>query len=231
MDDTDSYGLSIENFNIPRLIFNYLLCLRPGKMKSMKMRIWLYMRPRVLISAILLALCILGQWEYSAKVRWYPLDEVQLPAPANSTNLPILSTSGSFRVAVQLPMSKSELLHGLTDGKRVPCNLVFRLYSNNAQLNALTVSTLAQFAANYSSQMDCYDGGTITSPKFGHYILKVENLGDNSQIPSGLFSLIRRENTENAAVLSGVFKVLTVLFGLITLLIIAYDYIRLRNLF
>lgn len=191
------------------------------------------MHLRVLISAIIFAFCILGQWVYSAKVRWCPLDQIQLPAPANSTNFPILSASGSFRVDVQLPVSKNKSLQGETNGlqpnKQVPCNLVFRLYANNAQINALTISTLTQYGTIFSSQMDCFDGGTITIPKFGHYILKVENLGDNSQIPSGLFSLIRQENTENAAVLSGVFKVLSVISGFMILLIVAYDYVRLRN--
>jgi hypothetical protein len=200
-------------------------------MKSMKMSIWLHMRPRVLIPAILFAFCIFEHWEYSAQVRWYPLVEMQLPAPGNSTNYPILSASGSFQITVQLPMSKSEGLEGLANDKHIPCNLVFRLYAKDSQINTLTVSTLARLAANYSSQMDLYDGGTLTIPKFGHYVLKVENLGNNPQIPSGLLSLIRRENTENATVLSGVFNVLTILFGFMTFLIIAYDYIKLKNSF
>ena len=76
--------------------------------------------------------------------------------------------------------------------------------------------------------MDCYDGGIIKIPKFGHYILKVENLSNNPQISSGQINLIREENTENAAVLSGVFKILTVISGFMTLLIIGYNYVKFR---
>src|SRR5262249_3896973 len=135
---------------------------------------------------------------------------------------------------VQLPMSKSEYLQSKTNGSQndnhVPCNLIFRLYENNGQINVLTVSTLIQYGAIFSSQMDCYDGGTLTIPKYGHYMLKIENLSNNLQVTAGRFSLIRRENTENAAVLSGVFEVLAIIFGVITVLIIAYDFVGFKQM-
>jgi hypothetical protein len=156
------------------------------------------------------------------------LDQAPLPAPATSTNFSILSASGSFQVDVQLPMSKSEdLQNGLKLDNRVTCNLLLTLYANDAQINTLTVKTLKQYGASFSRQMDCYDGGAITIPKFGRYILKVENLADNSRIQPGQLSLIRRENTENAAVLSGVFQLLAVIFGIIAVLMIIYDYVGL----
>ena len=64
---------------------------------------------------------------------------------------------------------------------------------------------------------DLFRAGTLSLPKFGQYRLVVWNLGNDSRIARGKISLIRDENTEDAAVLSGVLRLLKWLFLIVAI--------------
>jgi hypothetical protein len=168
-----------------------------------------------------LALAAWGEWEYSSALRWNPLDEKPIPKMKSASTFDFWSASGRFFIDVQLPMSKQEesATRGLAMNSQVSCNFVCDLYAGNARISTINVNTLRQYGAFFYGHVDCFDGGTITIPRAGHYLLKVQNLGSDFGMASGRLSLIRRENTENAAVLSGVFRLLIWFFvGMILLI-------------
>jgi hypothetical protein len=177
-------------------------------------------RAVLLISIFGLAICAWGRWEYSSTLRWNPLDEKPIPKSKSLANFDFWSAAGRFSIDFQLPMTEQEeaATHGLPMNSQIHCNFVFDLYSGNALMRSIKVNTLQQYGAMFSRHMDCFDGGTITISRTGHYLLKVQNLGRDSKTASGRLSLIRQGNTENAAVLSGVFYLLIWIFAGMTLL-------------
>jgi hypothetical protein len=179
------------------------------------------MRLALLISIIGLILSAWGKWEYSSPLRWNPLDEKPIPKPESTATFYFWSASGRFSIDILLPMSKQEesATQGLAINSQVSCNVVVELYAGDVLINASKINTLQQSGAIFSDHMNCFNGGVIAVPRLGRYWLKIQNMGNDPLMSSGKLSLIRRENTENAAVLSGVFRLLIWIFiGMILLI-------------
>jgi hypothetical protein len=171
------------------------------------------MRVALVIAVAGFALAIWGNWEYSSPLRWVPLEEVRIPKSEATFNL--RSAAGVFRIDVELPMSEQERLatNGLAMDSNVSCNLVLELHASNDLIGVVNVSTLRQYGARFADNMDCFDGGRMTIPRLGSYSLSVRNLGADSRKAPGTLSLIREENPENAAVLSGICSLLIWFFA------------------
>jgi len=173
------------------------------------------MRIALVVAIAGLTLAVWGEWEYSSALRWIPLDQQPIPTSNSAATFDFESASGIFGIDIELPMSEQEksATGGLAMNSSVPCNLVVDLYAGKDRLSDLSVNTLHQDGIIGYSKMDCFEGGKITIPRRGHYSLKVQNLANDSNMVSGKLSIIREENSENAAVLAGILNLCIWAFG------------------
>jgi len=170
---------------------------------------------RIFFLAALFGAIITGwaQWEFSSELRWNPLDGKPLPTQAATATYVFRSASGPFAIEVSLPMIKAgETSSEVAPDIRVRCLLEIRIFREKSLLTTFTTTNLEEAGQEWSRHMDSFQAGTIRLPKFGQYRLVVRNLGSDSRIAKGKISLIRNENTEDAAVVSGVLGLLKWLF-------------------
>lgn len=154
-----------------------------------------------------------AHWEFSSELRWNPLDEKPLPMRGASATYTFRSASGPFWINLSLPMTKeAETSSGGTPDVRVRCPLEIQIFTEASLLTTFTTTNLQEVGQYWHDSEDLFRAGTIRLPKFGQYRLVVRNLGSDSRIAKGKISLIRDENTEDAAVVSGVLGLLKWLF-------------------
>jgi hypothetical protein len=173
-------------------------------------------RIALVVAIIGLGLAEWGKWEYSSALRWNPFDEKPIPKAKSAATFDFQSAPGVFAIDVELPMSEQEKSAPVGDfpaASGVACNLVFDLYAGNERISNVRVNALHPDGAIFSSHMDLYWGGRILIPRFGRYLLKVQNMGNDTNMAAGRLSLIREGNTENAAFLSGMLSLLVWAFG------------------
>jgi hypothetical protein len=180
-----------------------------------------FMRLTLVVAILGLGISKWGEWEFSSPLRWNPLDEKAIPKARSAETFDFQSASGVFTIEVELPMSEQEksATGGLAMDSSVPCSLVFDTYDGNNRIGNLTVNTLRQDGLIGYSHRDTFEAGTVSIPKRGRYSIRVQDLGEGSNMASGTFSLIRDENSENAAVLSGVLNLFIWAFAGIIVLI------------
>ncbi|HEY3853640.1 MAG TPA: hypothetical protein VGO67_04520 [Verrucomicrobiae bacterium] len=150
-----------------------------------------------------------GQWELTSELRWNPLDGKPLPKQGASATYDFRSSSGRFWIEVALPM---ESRYGGAADVRLRCPLEFQIFTEATSLTTFTSPNLQEVGEYGYSHEDVFRAGTISLPKPGQYRLVVKNLENDARIPKGKISLIRDENTEDAAVVSGVLWLLKWLF-------------------
>jgi hypothetical protein len=151
-----------------------------------------------------IALLSWGKWEYAA-FRWVPVDAVTIPSPNSKVQYEFYGGRGIFRVSVELPMSESNLTEVNLGGGVPPvlCNLALLVRQGSDIIGNLSVKILHHSGTMFSSRTGTFDDGTIAIPKAGHYVIELENVGDESVSSKGKLSLERDENAENAAFLAG----------------------------
>jgi len=156
-----------------------------------------------------LALLIWSQWELSAR-RWSPLFHQPIPLSRLQTNADFRCAPGTYDIVVELPMSaRQKASTGPVLGVApISCMLYVTVREGDDTIFRSNIDSLAWIGIVGSSQMNTFKAGAVEISKSGLYVLEMKTGADQNLLRGGSLSLLRDENSENAAVVGGVARLL-----------------------